>query len=137
MEPLPSVALGRRLLSLCYEALLVAAVLFAAGLPYVLIENSLGLAHLRALFQTYLLAVAGIYLVWQWTHGGQTLPMKTWHIRVVTTAGGPLTVARASARYILAVVGLALAGVGLAWALLDREGQFLHDRLAGTRLVRA
>jgi uncharacterized RDD family membrane protein YckC len=28
-----------------------------------------------------------------------------------------------------------LGVVGLLWALVDRDRQFLHDRLAGTRLV--
>ena len=32
---------------------------------------------------------------------------------------------------------LALLAVNYAWALVDRDRRFLHDRLAGTRLVRA
>ena len=43
--------------------------------------------------------------------------------------------ARAIHRYALALLGLAAAGLGFAWALLDPERQFLHDRLAGTALV--
>ncbi len=35
----------------------------------------------------------------------------------------------------LAFATLAVSGVGLGWALFDRDRQFLHDRLAGTRLV--
>jgi uncharacterized RDD family membrane protein YckC len=46
-------------------------------------------------------------------------------------------VARAVHRYLLAVLGLAAAGLGFAWALVDRDRQFLHDRLAGTALVEA
>jgi uncharacterized RDD family membrane protein YckC len=26
-------------------------------------------------------------------------------------------------------------GAGILWALVDRDRQFLHDRLAGTRIV--
>lgn len=61
--------------------------------------------------------------------------MKTWHIQVVA-AGNELALDWPAAlrRYLLACIGFALAGVGLWWALLDRDGQFLHDRLAGTRL---
>ena len=36
---------------------------------------------------------------------------------------------------LLAFASLALTGVGIGWALVDRDGQFLHDRLAGTRLI--
>ena len=72
-----------------------------------------------------------------WTRGGQTLPMKTWRIRLVRHDGAPVGVGRAVHRYLLAVLGLAAAGVGFAWALVDRDRQFLHDRLAGTALVEA
>lgn len=35
-----------------------------------------------------------------------------------------------------ALLGLLLAGVDFCWPLFDRDRQFLHDRIAGTRLVR-
>ncbi len=73
--------------------------------------------------------------MWQWVHGGQTLPMKTWCLRVVTQAGAALSVSRAAARYTLALLGAALCGVGFLWALIDRDRQFLHDRIAGTCIV--
>ena len=31
---------------------------------------------------------------------------------------------------------IVLGGIGIIWALFDREGQFLHDRIAGTRIAR-
>jgi uncharacterized RDD family membrane protein YckC len=45
--------------------------------------------------------------------------------------------ARAVHRYVLAVLGLVALGLGFAWALVDRDRQFLHDRLAGTAIVDA
>ena len=78
--------------------------------------------------------VVGAYFVGFWTRGGQTLAMKTWRIRLEAAAGGPVDTARAVRRYLFALVGAAALGFGFLWALLDREGQFLHDRLAGTRL---
>jgi uncharacterized RDD family membrane protein YckC len=47
-----------------------------------------------------------------------------------------LTLKLALARYLLAVWGVMLAGIGFWWAFVDRDGQFLHDRLAGTRIFR-
>jgi uncharacterized RDD family membrane protein YckC len=61
--------------------------------------------------------------------------MKTWRMRIVDERGRPLTARRAVARYALAAAGIALAGTGYWWAFLDRDRQFLHDRLAGTRIV--
>jgi len=73
--------------------------------------------------------------VFCWVRSGQTLPMKTWRIRLVTEQGKPLAVGRAFQRYLLAVPSV-LSGIGVLWALVDRDRQFLHDRLAGTRIVR-
>jgi uncharacterized RDD family membrane protein YckC len=90
----------------------------------------------RPLFQLYLACAAGAYFIWQWVRGGQTLPMKTWRLRVVTRDGTGVPLPQACARYVIAAAGLLLFGAGFAWALADRERQFLHDRVAGTRIVR-
>lgn len=73
-----------------------------------------------------ILALAGYYL-FCWLRGGQTLAMKAWRIRLVD-----VTPRKALMRLILAAL---LLPVSIVWALLDRDGQFLHDRLAGTRLI--
>ena len=67
------------------------------------------------------------YFLWCWLRGGQTLAMKAWHIRLVD-----VTPQKALLRLVLAAL---LLPVSIVWALFDRERQFLHDRLAGTRLV--
>jgi uncharacterized RDD family membrane protein YckC len=127
--------LGRRLLSLLYETLLLAAVLLAGMVPFAVLTGDWNVMLKRGLSQLYLLALAGLYFVWQWTHGGQTLAMKTWRIRLVTREGAALSTGRASRRYAWALLSVALGGAGFAWALFDRERQFLHDRLAGTRII--
>jgi len=128
--------LGRRLLSLVYEALILAAVLLAGGIAFMAVAGRMEPVLARPLFQFFLLLLAGTYFVWQWCHGGQTLPMKTWRIRLVTAAGEPLTLRHAVYRFVLAVAGTLLLGIGVIWAFFDRDRQFLHDRLAGTRIVR-
>ena len=132
----PSASLARRALALAYEALLLAALLLAAALPFVLMTHTADAIAARLLFQLYLIAVAAAYFVWQWRRGGQTLAMKTWRLRVVTRAGTPLNLRHAVSRFVFALAGCALAGAGFLWALVDREGLFLHDRLAGTKIVR-
>ena len=122
--------------ALFYEALLLLAILWLAGLLFSLIELELNLPHARFAYQLYLVLTAGTYFVWQWVHGGQTLPMKTWRLRLVARDGGPLTWRQALLRYTVAFAGLAALGLGFVWALFDRERLFLHDRLARTRIVR-
>jgi uncharacterized RDD family membrane protein YckC len=129
--------LARRLLSLIYEALLLAALLWCAALLFGAIEIEAGSRHARALFQAYLALVTGAYFTWQWTHGGQTLPMKTWKLRLVSVSGGAVGPRLAWLRYSIALAGSLAGGIGFLWAFADRDRQFLHDRLAGTRVVRA
>jgi uncharacterized RDD family membrane protein YckC len=128
--------LGRRLGSLCYELLLMAAILFVAGWAFLAVDGVLPPAIARPLFRVYLLAVTAAYFIYCWTHGGQTLPMKTWHIRAVAQDGTAVSVTRAVQRFVFALAGTALGGAGFWWALVDRDRQFLHDRLAGTKIVR-
>jgi uncharacterized RDD family membrane protein YckC len=123
------------LLALAYEALLLGALLLAAALPFVMLTHAADAIAARPLFQLYLIAVAAGYFVSQWRRSGQTLPMKTWRLRVVTRAGAPLGLGDALRRFVFALAGCAAAGAGFLWALIDREGLFLHDRLAGTRII--
>ena len=131
-----SASLGRRGLALCYEALLLISLLLAGALPFVLVAGAVDRIAARPLFQFYLVALTALYFVWQWRHGGQTLAMRTWRIRVVTREGAPLGWARAARRYLFALCGTLLLGAGFLWALVDRERLFLHDRLAGTRIIK-
>lgn len=126
----------RRVVSMIYESLLLLAVLFIAGVVFHLVFRDTNSLFFRPAFQLYLLLVAGMYFTWFWTHGGQTLPMQTWKFRVVSVDGRRLNLKQALARYLFAVIGIFLGGCGILWALFDREGQFLHDRLAGTRIIK-
>jgi hypothetical protein len=104
-----------------------------------------------------LFGVCGAYCVGLWSGGRRTLPMKTWQLWLRASDGRSVAVPAAIARYLACWVGPALAlgayaalqpfgygrwamavlAVNYAWALVDRDHQFLQDRIAGTRLVEA
>jgi len=125
-----------RIAAMVYEALLVTAVIFIAALPFLYVVGNAETGWRHLAFQLYLLGVLFAYFSAFWLRSGQTLAMKTWRIRLVDRAGGTISLKQAALRFALALVGLMLAGAGFWWALFDRDRQFLHDRLAGTRLVR-
>jgi uncharacterized RDD family membrane protein YckC len=112
------------------------------GVAFLLPELAIGMLFGRLpdgpVMVAHLFLVLLGYFLWFWSHGGQTLAMKTWKIRLV--AAGVAAAPRRRQlllRYLLCWPSLLCYGGGLFWALFDRERQFLHDRLAGTRLVRA
>ena len=123
-----------RFASLGYEAILVVSVLFVAAYLFLALIQTARTPLLQLLFRLWLLAVLGLYFVYCWRHGGQTLAMKTWRIRVAHNDGSALSTRQASARFLLALCGLLLFGAGFWWGFVDRERQFLHDRLTGSRL---
>ena len=132
---MPRATLMRRLLSLAYEVVVLGALLMLAALPFVILTRDAEHAAARPLFQFYLVLVSGAYFVWQWHRGGQTLPMRTWRLRLVRRDGGRLSLERALLRYCFALAGTFLCGAGFAWALVDPDRQFLHDRVTGTVII--
>jgi len=156
--PTPSIL--RRLASMLYEAFVLAAIAFFAGSLFLLASHGQPASGLlRFALQAYLLAVFAAYFIWCWLRGGQTLPMKAWRIRLVAPGHARVPARAALLRFayaalfmgslfasvaaalehrnvLLAFASLALSGIGIGWALVDRDRQFLHDRLAGTRLIR-
>ena len=163
--PPPRAGLLPRLGAAIYEALLVAALVFVTGFLMLPLMSPGGAAPgasltvpplpSRVALFCVLFAMLALYFVWSWTGGRRTLPMKTWHLRIAATRGGALTRKSALLRYLAAWVGPALALVGsvalrgtghagfaawllvvnFAWAAVDPDRQFLHDRIAGTRVV--
>lgn len=128
--------LARRAACALYESLILAALVLVATFPFLALAGDSTSGPRRHLLQAWVVFVVGAYLVGFWTRGGQTLAMKTWRIRLQAAGGGPVGIGQGVRRYLFALAGAAALGLGFLWALLDRDGQFLHDRLAGTRLVR-
>ncbi|EGV28574.1 RDD domain containing protein [Thiorhodococcus drewsii AZ1] len=134
-------SLPRRLGAFLYDIVLLLGVLMLANavvvIPYEVItghhiyEEALPLLLLRL----YLLAVIGAFYVYFWTHGGQTLGMRAWRIRVVGDKGSNLGLGTAIVRFAWSIVSFVPAGLGLWWSLFDRDGLAWHDRKSHTQLV--
>jgi uncharacterized RDD family membrane protein YckC len=150
--------LMRRLACFVYEGVLLFGVVMAAGLAYGVAFGQRDAMLGRAGLQALLFIVLGAYFTWFWSHGGQTLAMKTWRIRLVQSDGKPAPPLRCTLRWLLAwawfapaLLALWLAGNPRGWtvaaalsagvagyALLARlraDRQFWHDAVCGTRLV--
>jgi uncharacterized RDD family membrane protein YckC len=127
---------ARRLIALVYEALIAVALTLVAATPFVMIAGEPSGSLPKMTFRLYLLLVLGAYFILCWVKGGQTLPMKTWRLRLVSRDGGGVSLSLGVLRFVLALAGYGLAGISIVWVLFDRERQFLHDRLASTRIVR-
>ena len=167
MDSLPEIApladlsppsLKRRMACWLYEGILLFAVTFMAGYLFSTLSQTRYALDNRHGLQAFVFLVLAIYFTWFW-HKGQTLAMKTWHIRIVDSLGRPLSQKQAFVRFLfswvwflppLCIAGLfsysgldsllmLIAWVAL-WALLTKfqsQGQFWHDIWAGTYLIRS
>jgi uncharacterized RDD family membrane protein YckC len=150
-------SLVRRMASWIYEGVLLFGVVFVADWLFsTLAQMRSGVDPRRPLMQAFLFVVLGLYFTWFWSKG-QTLAMKTWRIRIVDVQGRPVTQLRGAWRYVCGWLwflppmaamapfsftapqaAAAVLGWVILWALASRfhpQRQFLHDALAGTRLI--
>jgi uncharacterized RDD family membrane protein YckC len=80
-----------------------------------------------------LLLVALMFFAGFWTHGGQTLGMRAWRLKLISIGGDPVNWKQALWRFAAAIPSVSAFGLGLFWLLLT--GSVMpHDRLSGTRL---
>ena len=129
--------LARRLSAIFYDALLLLALLMLGSFLYVPIAGIVLPAPLgRTLYQIFLLAISFFYFTGFWVHGGQTLGLRTWKLRLVARDGGSVTWPQATRRFVLALVSWLCLGLGFLWVLVDREKLAWHDRFSGTHLIR-
>ena len=131
-------SMRRRLVSMLYEAILLFAVAFLGTWLFQFAAGTLAIEGWRRhMLQLFILTVFAAYFLWCWLRGGQTLAMKTWRIRLVAKRGHARLAPRAALLRFLYALLLVPTTIGILWAMVDRDRQFLHDRLAGSLLVPA
>ncbi len=132
---LPRAGLLRRLGAMFYDSLLVLALLFVATAIAMPFGGGTHIARDNPLFPLYLLSVTYLFFAWFWIHGGQTLGMRAWRLRVQRMDGRPLGWLQSLLRFMAAIAALLPLGLGLWWLLFDREGLAWHDRFSESEVV--
>lgn len=154
----PAAPLARRLAAFTYEGVLLFGLVMAVGALYsIAVGQRHGLQGREGMMAAQFIALAA-YFIWFWTHGGQTLAMRTWQVRLLSASGGPISLWQALTRFLLSWLWFmpAWAGAWLAgwhqskllygamgiWILIYTlltwllpHGQFLHDIMCRTRLI--
>lgn len=128
--------LVRRLGAMVYDAMMVFAALMVVTMVVSLLPPGREIPAGTLWFQLLLLATAVLFHCGFWTHGGQTIGMLAWRIRVERYDGSPLRWRDALLRYAAAILSAVPLGLGYWWSLFDADKLAWHDRLSRTRLVR-
>ncbi|MBJ9976134.1 RDD family protein [Pseudomonas sp. S75] len=144
----PPAGLGRRLAAMFYDLLLCIALLIVTAFVYKLIQMSIvGEVRLRELSEAgaldgdpllstvLLFALFGFFAKF-WTHGGQTLGMQVWGVRVQNADGSAISLWQALLRFVVAIASWLCLGLGFVWSLIDKRKRSWHDIYSQTQLVR-
>jgi uncharacterized RDD family membrane protein YckC len=124
-----------RMVAMFYDALLLfSALMIATALALMVTQGTLN--YHNPFFRTFLFLVCFSFYAWFWLHGGQTLGMRAWRLRLQRTDGQPVTLWQALLRFLAAIPSLAFAGLGLFWMLVDRDRMAVHDRISESVIVR-
>jgi uncharacterized RDD family membrane protein YckC len=129
-------SLLRRLAAILYDGLLLLAILLLAAFPYLkLLGDTSTAGAARIGFQLYLAVIVAGFFCWFWVHGGQTLGMRAWRLKLVSAHGGSVSWTQAAIRLLAALVSAGALGLGYLWVLIDRDRLAWHDRMSATRLI--
>jgi len=131
----PPAGLFYRLVAMFYDTLLLLSVLLIAT-ALALLATKGTLHYHNPFFRTFLFLICFSFYTWFWLHGGQTLGMRAWRLRLQRIDGQPVTIWQALLRFMAAIPSLALAGLGLLWILVDKDKLAWHDRISESMIVR-
>lgn len=130
------VGILRRFGAMIYDTILLIATLFFASLPVVL-PLSITLEHpLYPFFVGYIYLVSFLFFGWFWTHGGQTLGLKTWKTKLISETGNAVTWKQAFIRYLASFICWLTLGLGFLWCFTNRDRLAWNDIWSNTRLKR-
>ena len=127
-------SLLRRMAAIFYDVLLLFSIFFFSTFIMLPFTDGQAISDDNIPYITYLLTLSYLYFIWQWIHSGQTLGMRTWHVRVMQVDVTQVTLQRATLRFLLSILSWLMLGFGFLWALFDKQGLTFHDRYSGTFL---
>jgi uncharacterized RDD family membrane protein YckC len=125
----------KRLAAMVYDSILIAALLIISTVLFLIFTLGEHISPNNFYFKLYLSTIWIGFFVWFWVRGGQTIGLAAWKLRLVTEQNQPLSIDQALLRFIIAMPLIAMGGVGLIWAIFDKQGQTLYDKLARTKLI--
>ena len=119
-----------------YDAVALIGLLAAGALAALPLNRGEAIPAGTVIFQLWLLMLMYLYFALSWRHGGQTLGMRAWKIKLVDEGGKVPGWLAVTLRFGGAILSLAAAGLGYLTAALPPHLTW-HDRWTKTRVVSA
>ena len=130
--------LFRRLFAISYDCFLLIALLFITTAIFNSINHGKAIESDNIIYIPLVLTLSVItffFFSWFWMHGGQTLGLKTWRLRVMNINFERISWQQATIRFIAALLSIAFFGLGFIWSLFHKERKTWHDIISKTVVV--
>ena len=124
----------RHIAAVLYDLLLLVAILFAATAILLPFNEGVAFTKNQYFYSAYLFAVSFLFYGWFWTHGGQTLGLRTWKITVLNPQQQTISWLQAFVRFVTAILSWSLFGLGFFWRIIDKRNRTLYDLISKTQL---
>ena len=128
----------RRLFAIAYDCFLLLALLFITTAIFNSINHGTAIESDDMLYMPLVITLSVItffFFSWFWTHGGQTLGLKTWRLSVKDANFNAVSWQQASIRFFVAIISAAFFGLGFLWSVFHQERKTWHDIISKTVVV--
>ncbi len=130
--------LFRRLFAIFYDTFLLTAILFIITAIAMALNHGQAIEAGSRFHFIYMLLILGacyLYFSWLWINGGQTLGMKTWRIKIISSCEQPVNWKTTAIRFAVAMISWGAGTLGFLWALFDKKNRCWHDLISKTELL--
>lgn len=138
----PPASFIRRLCAMFYDALLALSFVLVFGFfSMVVVQSIFGIENVEAgsilakSFFIYVVFLCFVFYAWFWTHGGQTLGMRAWKIKLVQNSGASISWLQAFFRFCYALISWLPCGIGYLWMLIDKNKRTWHDKASQSHII--
>ena len=130
--------LFRRLFAIFYDVFLLTAILLIVAAITMELNHGKAIEtsdSFRPVYVIFMLSICYLYFSWFWINGGQTLGMKTWQIKIVSSDKQGISWKTTTLRLVSAIVSWSVFGLGFLWAFFDKKNRCWHDLISKTVLI--
>ena len=135
-QPRQHVTLARRLGVILYDFLLLLSILVIISSIIAVIFKLTPEHPYFVIYQAFVFIISFFFYSWFWIHGGQTLGMKTWKIKITNIDGSSVSWNNATIRFVTAIFSWLPLGLGYIWSIHDKKKRAWHDIASKTCLIR-
>lgn len=132
----------KRLGAMFYDFMLALSFVIVVGFFFMAVAMSLfDLENIKRgstaakIFFPFLVLLSFTFYGWFWTHGGQTLGMRAWKLKLVGENNIRITWMQAFFRFCYAIISWIPFGAGFLWIIFDKKKQAWHDKASRTYIA--